>query len=186
MRLDKCNKQLPLSIDSFMVSRELIKWSAVLLLEKNYPDSRLYIQSNVEDVAVSINTIIERLKLQDLSDISPCRRLSMPLVDTSKYSGSSIFEHCMCSSICFFNACCCLHDDNIQNDSVKGTDVDEPTRGPDLDSCTTSTLTKRQVKWLDAGGVRAVGQGWLQNSCLPDLGKTETEAMCLFTELRFQ
>lgn len=124
------------------------------IIQPIYP--YLLIQTNVEDVAVTIKNLVTDSYFYDLSGGFTLRtspnniqniRHSWKAVDSVR---SSADDSTIDDFIDFFG--------ERENDIL---------------------IQKRVANWIKIGGERARGNGWLRSSPLPPEGRTETEAMCV-------
>ena len=145
------NRQLPTRLEDFMVTRELLE-KAARALSGGRPDGwerrveacrpgYLYLQSNVEDVAVTVENMVRQM-------------------DNYGVPGGLLVPN---------------HPEDIPD--LWGRH--EPLQWVENDSCNSSAPTsRRQALWVERGGARAQGRGWLSSSPLPCIARTETEVMC--------
>lgn len=158
------NKQLP-NLESFMITNSLLI-KAIELLQMSSSrcqnhDSSLYFQTNVEDVGIVVQDMINNLLPDDPISYFPSEdtfdnSFAYSLVnhrhqfrEVDKYGYSSHFPLWVDSALFELNS-------------------------------TESAYGKRQRIWMDSGSARrrACGQGWLSVSALPLCCKTETELAC--------
>lgn len=169
------NSQLPESIDDFMATPQLFRKCA-LLFERQLDSpilGFLYLQSNVEDVALTMKTFVDFLSLKDIEDISvtPFSELNYPWERDQKgkfrwieNSGHSITPTELLS-LWTINA----------NDTEEWATIETAT----------NNHSKRQEIWLSLGAqhsFRTVGNGWWKGSPLPSKARTETEAVCSYQQ----
>ena len=159
----------------------------------------LLIQTNVEDVAVTMKNIVccsryfgedSGLYIPDSSMIVDQIKASW-IQDQSMTSDSSAYSAVGYS---VKNAVVTVAGDREGDgviNTIKIDDEDKDVEGivhlgneedlADLEpegAEDSSILQKRAVKWISSGGERARGNGWLKDSPMPRAARTETEAMC--------
>ena len=179
----KCSKSAPFekanSVDNLTKSIN-DNVNATMKFDRK-PMKYLIIQTNVEDVAVHLKSIVTQSVLynsgkgfkipidsRDIVDIKKSwewndhsnEKLELEFLEATESSSSSKETGLDVGTVNIgFNA-----DDN--NDDVHDNEVES------------LVLQKRATKWISAGGERATGHGWLASSPLPRFARTETEAMC--------
>jgi SAM-dependent methyltransferase len=172
------NSQLPESLNEFMVSPHLFKKCALVFeRQTNRPFlGFIYLQSNAEDVALTMRTFVDSLHLKesDASASIPFPELSITSSEdklTGRYrcvdSAESSVSPAMISAL--------WSSDVDASNSTWATPETAITNG-----------SKRQELWSELFPVtneskalfRAVGNGWWGHSPLPKKAQTETEAVC--------
>jgi SAM-dependent methyltransferase len=151
----------------------------------------LLIQTNVEDVAVTMKNIV-----CNSSNFGEDRGLFIPdsSLITDHIEASWNEDQVMTSDSSADRVVYTAKNDMVtsamegEGDRLENTVDDEKTvefgRTEDLADLEPEgaedsiILQKRAVKWILSGGERARGSGWLKVSPLPRAGRTETEAMC--------
>jgi SAM-dependent methyltransferase len=174
------NSQLPESLNDFMVSPNLIKTCA-LLFER--PTTRplvgfLYLQSNAEDVALTMRSFVDSLSLH--CDEVPNSFPELKLIGselTGRFTcvgtDESLITSTMVSTL--------WNSDYPQGDGSVWVTPD----------AVIARDSKRQEMWAElvagshpegdsTASLRAVGKGWWKESPLPDRAQTETEAVCSY------
>lgn len=186
------NSQLP-NLSDFMVSPLVIELSRQALNKKQlfdsiqsnctnddhkttYSEKYIIIQSNVEDVAITMQNIVKESQQYNEpggfyipTDYSQLTQVSKNWNYSSEKDLSFLTDsHAEMAS-------------DMINDFHDITDIDESSS---VNSATSDNaqesklLQKRAEKWISSGGARARGPGWLSASPLPSVARTETEAMC--------
>jgi len=156
------NKQLP-NLESFMVSDALVEKS-IELLQKSHSHNRfltncLYFQTNVEDVGITVQDMINRAVSTDPNTYFPCQ-------DT--------VANCFLTSVTNISTI-------IHNEADRcGYTADTPLWSDFSPEFSDSSLVKRQRVWISSGSAtrRACGPGWLSEGVLPICSQTETEVSC--------
>ena len=172
-----CNSQLPSDMSDFMVTSEVLNWIEVLF-ERSLVDSDqtpfLYMQSNVQDVAVVMNEMWHHHVRK--SCLIP---KSMLVLSETK----AIHEIC---------------NGGVKENTTSHCGKRKTSENDDLNP------PKRQSRWVECGGKTSIGgyaylsqEGsvantctlpvlvedgdfWLEKSPLPSFARTETEVMCKF------
>lgn len=176
-----CNSQLPSLISDFMVTSEMFQLIEDLVCSSfnkhSHQKSYLYLQSNVQDVAIVMNGMLLDHHVRQHGSASP----KLSLESETAASGASFFgsDAAVCSI--------------------------SPSKKRKLEDSPVSS-SKRQLLWAAQGGKTTLkgfttgssqaGQTavsstalvlqesadfWLEQSPLPILAKTETEVMCKFS-----
>ena len=193
------NSQLP-NLSDFMVSPLVIELSRQTLNKKQtfkriqsnrlhddhmtaYSEKYIIIQSNVEDVAVTMQNIVKESPQYNEPGGFYMPTDCLQLTQISKnwnYSSDKDLSFLTDSHAEMALDTSCQDLDKEDNLNVF-IDIDESSS----DSSATSDnaqesklLQKRAEKWILSGGARARGPGWLSASPLPSVARTETEAMC--------
>eukprot|EP00607_Mallomonas_marina_P010821 CAMPEP_0182421666 /NCGR_PEP_ID=MMETSP1167-20130531/7111_1 /TAXON_ID=2988 /ORGANISM="Mallomonas Sp, Strain CCMP3275" /LENGTH=713 /DNA_ID=CAMNT_0024599015 /DNA_START=674 /DNA_END=2815 /DNA_ORIENTATION=+ len=168
------NSQLPEDLEDFMVTRSLLEKTLQLLQPKDNADLSksckiddrkteqsdlykqvsgcLYLQSNVEDVAVTMRDV--------LLEVIHSRGYSVSLPSSSR-------------DIPWLPGW-----EDFRSDSKQAREEEALWVSSEEIKTEGQTLSRRQRVWRAAGGTRAVGEGWLVRSPLPVYARTETEIMC--------
>jgi SAM-dependent methyltransferase len=159
------NKQLP-NLENFMITNSLLI-KAIELLQMSSSrfqdhDSHLYFQTNVEDVGIVVQDMINGL---------------LPEYPISYTPSEETFGNCFASS--------------LVNNRHPFREIDKHGYSANLPlwvesallleiNSTESAYGKRRRIWIDSGSARrrACGQNWLSMSALPPCCKTETELTC--------
>jgi SAM-dependent methyltransferase len=123
------------------------------MIQSIYP--YLLIQTNVEDVAVTIKNLVTDSWCYDLSG-GFSLRTSPNNIQNIRHSWKSV------------DSVSSYADDSTIDDSTNFIGERE----------NDNLIQKRVTNWINLGGERARGHGWLKSSPLPPEGRTETEAMC--------
>jgi hypothetical protein len=163
------NPLLPTDLADFMVTRELLCVAGALLLGLHcpaaltlqdgmeFPCGKLYIQSNVEDVAIYMMRLIEDIKY---SDVVAC----LKHIPTCCTNSSTIFS--------IPASAAAAHELYRPRGAVE-IGIDHEWASSTVELC----QPRRQKQWVDEGGRQAIGSGWLSHSGLPLHGRTETEVV---------
>eukprot|EP01041_Mallomonas_annulata_P000840 gene840-1635_t len=156
------NVQLPGTDDndnissSFMVSSVLIKAA----LECISLDGVIFIQSNVEDVAITIRNRIEHyLTTTSTSD-----------TNSSQYNNNNneLFQYKLLPGPYAMN--------DISTNSFTINSLSSSNESNNNNNANNMTVTKRMLLWRTHGGQAAFGHGWLERNPLPLSCRSETEA----------
>ena len=169
------NSQLPESLSEFMVSPNLFKKCARLFEKQtSQPFGFMYLQSNAEDVALTMKTFVDSLRLKgvDASVSTLFPELSPISLSEGRLTGQF---RCVDSS-----------------ESAISPAMVSALWCPNFEESHPSWMTaetaitngsKRQELWSQLfhegkASPRAVGDGWWGRSPLPTKARTETEAVC--------
>jgi hypothetical protein len=167
---------------------------------KGVTKSYLYIQSNVEDVAVTVKEIVENIpptKDGCSMQVPACANFLMPHLRNRNPTGETSLrdrhsKHMKGESRGNSEADTKPLDNEMNNFNMQFTPkmipwtteshllkkkVTTKSSASTL-KATKSELTRRQQKWIDFGGARACGNGFLSESPLPKCARTETEVGC--------
>jgi SAM-dependent methyltransferase len=189
------NSQLPESLNDFMVSPNLFRKCA-LVFEKQTTRpfvGFVYLQSNAEDVALTMRTFIDSLLLER-SEISPPYPELAPLSLTEDKILTSTRGRYRCVDSAESSISPALVS-ALWNSSIPEAAMDVTVTWATPETAITNS-SKRQEIWSELFPVkgkrereegkeeegsiscRAVGKGWWGNSPLPKRAQTETEAVC--------
>lgn len=159
----KCaeNPLLPRNIDEFMISTELIAACASLLAKQKLKTSsqpmslssfgKLYIQTNVEDVAVYVRGLVENFKSREIG--IDCGFESIFTIPSSIDATYNLYRG---------------------RYPYHATQMES---WVDTEASAECLNTRRRQRWFADGGTMAAGHGWLCQSILPKHGRTETEVV---------
>ena len=158
------NSLLPTRMEDFMVTRYILGIIAALLLGKHCTFAtragKLYTQSNTEDVAVYMNNLIRSIRHSDIYGHSPHD-------DTSENVDKLIFRIPTSAT----EAC------NSYLGTGGGKTEQSENWAPIVTFKDRGHEPRRQSRWIELGGERAGGAGWLSHSIFPEHGRTETEVV---------
>lgn len=174
------NSQLPTALTDFMINHQCIAKCEQVLTQLNHSfKGKILVQSNVEDVSVTLRCMFEshssvfggHFKVLNFSqntstEVSSQDSTTMGVDGGGGGEGGERGEELQT-----------LADESVLLDGAFAPLDGAGQGGGNLDG-DGEGLALRAVKWRELGGPKAAGGGWIGHAVLPSNGITETEAMC--------